>query len=60
MNSWKKTNMPKRIESEDFFLQKANYIHGNPVKRNYVMKAEDWYWSSANPYCELKEDKIYE
>ena len=53
---WNKTNMPELIISEKFFLQKLNYIHENPLKRNYVMKAEDWYWSSANKNCELKID----
>ena len=48
--------MPELIISEKFFLQKLNYIHENPLKRNYVMKAEDWYWSSANKNCELKID----
>ena len=53
---WNKTNMPELIISEKFFLQKMNYIHENPLKRNYVMKTEDWYWSSANKNCELKID----
>ena len=30
---WEKTNMPKMIESEDFFLQKKNYIEENPVRK---------------------------
>ena len=53
---WHKTNMPEMIISEKFFLQKLNYIHENPLKRNYVTKPENWYWSSANKNCELKAD----
>ena len=53
---WNKTNMPEMIVSEKFFLQKLNYVHENPLKRNYVTKPEDWYWSSANKNCELKID----
>jgi len=53
---WHKTNMPEMITSEKFFLQKLNYIHENPLKRNYVIKQENWYWSSANKNCELKTD----
>ena len=53
---WNRTNMPEMITSEKFFLQKLNYVHENPLKRNYVMKPEDWYWSSANKNCELKSD----
>jgi len=56
---WKKTNMPKVIVDEKYFLQKLNYIYENPLKRNYVIKPEDWYWSGANPRCELKTDNIY-
>lgn len=51
---WQKTNMPKFVESEDFYQQKMNYIHFNPVVKNYVEYPEHWYWSSANPHCELK------
>nr|MDA3814754.1 hypothetical protein [Patescibacteria group bacterium] len=57
---WEKTNMPKGVENEKYFYQKLKYIHENPVRRNYVMKVEDWYWSSANLECELKPNNIYE
>ncbi len=53
---WSKTNMPELINFEKFFFQKLKYIHDNPVKRKYVMKSEDWYWSSDNKDCELKAD----
>ena len=56
---WQKTNMPLLIENEKFFLQKLNYIHNNPVKKNYVERPEYWYWSSANPDCELKTVKPF-
>jgi REP element-mobilizing transposase RayT len=55
---WSKTNMPETIETERFFLQKINYIHNNPVKRNYVLNIEEWYWTSANKFCRLKADDI--
>lgn len=51
---WQKTNLPLLIENERFMLQKLNYIHMNPVRKQYVIKPEYWYWSSANPECELK------
>ncbi len=44
---WQKDNYPELIESEKFFLQKVEYIHNNPVKKNYVKKPEDWVYSSA-------------
>ncbi len=46
---WSKTNMPKIIETEKYLFQKINYIHANPVRRQYVKRPEDWIWSSANP-----------
>jgi REP element-mobilizing transposase RayT len=51
---WGKTNMPRVIESEKFYNQKLEYIHNNPVKKNYVILPEYWYWSSANEKCRLK------
>lgn len=57
---WNKNNWPELIETEKFFIQKQNYIQNNPVKRTYVLNAEGWYWSSANKFCELRIDDIYE
>ena len=55
---WQKTNMPKFIETESFFKNKLEYIHNNPVRKNYVVMPEYWYWSSANELCELKCDRF--
>ncbi|MCK9351370.1 MAG: transposase [Candidatus Paceibacterota bacterium] len=57
---WQDTNMPIFLESENVFLQKLNYVHENPVRKNYVAYAEYWYWSSANEECELKPDDVNE
>ncbi len=45
---WKSTNMPKLIETEKFYLNKATYIENNPVRKTYVRNPEDWIYSSAN------------
>ena len=45
---WQKTNMPELIISENFYFIKANYIESNPVRKQYVKKLEDWFYSSAN------------
>ena len=45
---WKSTNMSKLIETEIFYLNKANYIENNPVRKLYVRNPEDWIYSSAN------------
>ncbi len=53
---WQKNNMPKLLESDEFYLQKAAYIENNPVKKGYVVKPEYWQYSSANkekPLIEL-------
>jgi REP element-mobilizing transposase RayT len=57
---WSKTNMPKIIETEKFLYQKMEYIHANPVRKNYVAQADHWYWSSANPNCEIKTANIWQ
>lgn len=44
---WQKTNMPKLIDSDDFFCQKKGYIEENPVVREYVAEPQHWIYSSA-------------
>jgi hypothetical protein len=39
-------------------LQKINYIHENPVRKQYVQRPEDWEWSSANPESEIIIEQI--
>lgn len=55
---WQSSNMPKMIESEDFLNQKIEYIHHNPVRKQYVNNPEDWIWSSANPARGIRVDPI--
>ncbi len=47
-NFWESTNYPKMIMTEAFYGQKVEYIHYNPVRKQYVHEAEDWRWSSAS------------
>lgn len=56
---WQKTNSPKIIENEKFGLQKLNYIYNNPVRKGYVLRPEDWKWSSANIDGEIKCELLY-
>lgn len=44
---WIQDNRPELIYSQDFFMQKLNYIHENPVKAGIVYRAEDYIHSSA-------------
>ena len=36
-------------------IEKAEYCHGNPVKRRLVASAEQWRWSSFN--CLVRGEK---
>jgi putative transposase len=47
-NFWQPSNHPELIEKEEFLNQKINYIHNNPVQKQYVHYPEDWVWSSAS------------
>lgn len=51
---WQPTNMPILLESEVVIRQKMDYIHNNPVRKEYVKRPQDWFWSSANPQCQLQ------
>jgi len=44
---WQRENYPEVIETEKFFMSKVNYIHQNPVKKEYVHLAENYIYSSA-------------
>jgi len=56
---WQHDNHAITIESEKFFDQKINYIHNNPVEKQYVEKPEDWLYSSARNYF-LDDNSIME
>ncbi len=38
----------KHITDENYFVRLVNYIHNNPVTHGFVMKPEDWKFSSYN------------
>ena len=50
---WQDGNHAKVIYSTEFFYEKLNYIHQNPVHDMIVEKAEDYLSSSARNYAEL-------
>ena len=52
---WRKDCFPKTIETENFFLQKVNYIDLNAAKHNVVKDIEEYpYTSYHNHYCNHK------
>lgn len=50
---WKDGNQAKIIYSSDFFDEKLNYIHNNPVEDMIVEHPEDYLLSSARNYAGL-------
>ena len=48
------------IFSENMLMQKVNYIHQNPVKAEFVERAEDYQWSSARFWkrCALENEPL--
>ncbi|MDG2939839.1 transposase [Bisgaard Taxon 10/6] len=50
---WQHSNHPIEIHSDEFFEQKLEYIHQNPVASGFVMESEGWKYSSARNYAEV-------
>jgi putative transposase len=47
---WQPGNHPEEVTSMDFFRQKINYIHNNPVRAGIVDKEEEYGYSSARDF----------
>ncbi len=43
---------PLEITEQQMFDEKLLYIHQNPVQAGFVIKEEDWKYSSARDFCE--------
>lgn len=48
---WRHDNKPIELWSNKVIFQKINYIHQNPVKEGYVVKPEEYRYSSAVDYA---------
>ncbi len=46
------------LTQSDYLTQKINYIHANPVRKQYVKNPEDWVWSSANTEGKINIDSV--
>jgi|JI10StandDraft_1071094.scaffolds.fasta_scaffold486130_1 REP element-mobilizing transposase RayT len=51
---WTNDNHPEEIFSQDFFYQKLQYIHENPVRAGIVFEGIDYIYSSATNYANKK------
>ncbi len=53
---WQNGSYPVGLYSNEVIGQKIDYIHKNPVRAVFVDQAENFYYSSANPFSPLKLD----
>ena len=51
---WQDGNQPKIIYTPAFFWEKLDYIHNNPVVDMIVEKPEEYLYSSARNYADMK------
>ncbi len=47
-------NKPLEITGQQMFVERLLYIHQNPVQAGFVIKEEDWKYSSARDFCGMK------
>ncbi len=50
---WQDDNHVEQLYNYEFFQQKLNYIHMNPVRQEIVERPEDYMYSSARNYAGL-------
>jgi REP element-mobilizing transposase RayT len=48
---WQDDYYSEVITSYDFYKQKLDYIHNNPVRQEIVQRPEEYLYSSARDYC---------
>ncbi len=49
----------RRISSHGHHIAAIHYVHHNPVRHGYVVKWDDWEWSSAKEYLDrLGRDEV--
>ena len=48
---WQRRYYDFNVSSIDKYIEKVQYIHRNPVKRDLVTRPEDYRWSSFNHYA---------
>ena len=51
---WQQHNKPIEIKSQEMFDKTLDYIHQNPVAAGFVLRPEDWKYSSARDFCGMK------
>ncbi len=54
---WQDEFHPEAIYSEKWLHQKLTYIHNNPIRKGFVVRAEDWKYSSARNWI-LRDNSV--
>ncbi len=55
---WQQHNHPIELSTNEMMDQRLDYTHYNPVKAGFVVKPEDWLWSSAMDYYGTGKGKL--
>ena len=50
---WQEGNYVESLQTYQFYKQKLDYIHQNPVRQEIVGRPEDYLYSSARNYAGL-------
>ena len=51
---WQQHNQPIELWDNYMMVQKLDYLHDNPVEAGIVAKPQDYLWSSAGDYVDIK------
>ena len=51
---WQQHNKPLEITGQEMFDKTLDYIHQNPVVAGFVIRPEDWKYSSAKDFSGMK------
>jgi len=51
---WQQDNHPVEVTTPKIIHQKLDYIHNNPVKAGFVIRPEDYLYSSARNYYGMR------
>lgn len=55
---WDDTYYPEQVRTSDFFNQKLDYIHNNPVRAGFIANPAAWKYSSAGFYYREDESVV--
>ena len=51
-------SVASEIYTQEFLLQKMEYMHNNPIRKGLVLKPEYWRYSSARTYLNGEENDV--